>query len=415
MLRRIAIKGFKSLVDVELVLPQLVVLAGPNAAGKSNILDAFQMLARAGTQRTLADALGPPIRGFPTEAFTLPAGGLPDLLARPSADFTLEADLELPPPPGNGKLERARYRVQIDIDPDSAVLSVGDEYLTHVKADWEPKGNARIEAAGGELLLRRTRQGRPSHEQLGTNHTWLSDARLSGASYPLFDLVREELRTWRTYYLDPRTAMRTATAPREVPDIGAQGEHLAPFLYGLKTRWPEAFAAVRRTLRSVIPAIDDLEVDLDTKRGTLDIQIQQGGTMFSSRVVSEGTLRVLALCAIAVTADTGLVAFEEPENGVQPQRLNRIAELLTHVARRGTAQLVVTTHSPEFIAAMLEGARRGEADIGVFSVNRDGAATNIHHLQDPGLWEDEALRALLEDPNESERVAALVRRGWLDL
>jgi predicted ATPase len=35
VLRRIAIKGFKSLVDVELVLPQLVVLAGPNAAGKS--------------------------------------------------------------------------------------------------------------------------------------------------------------------------------------------------------------------------------------------------------------------------------------------------------------------------------------------------------------------------------------------
>ena len=139
--------------------------------------------------------------------------------------------------------------------------------------------------------------------------------------------------------------MRAATAPREVPDIGAQGEHLAPFLYGLKTRRPKAFSAVRRTLRSVIPAIDDLEVDLDTKRGTLDIQIQQGGTTFSSRVVSEGTLRVLALCAIAVTADAGLVAFEEPENGVQPQRLNRIAELLTQVARRGAAQLVVTTLS----------------------------------------------------------------------
>jgi hypothetical protein len=64
---------------------------------------------------------------------------------------------------------------------------------------------------------------------------------------------------------------------------------------------------------------------------------------------------------------------------------------------------------------MLEGARRGKADIGVFSVNRDGAATGIHHLQDPGLWENQAVRALLEDPDESERVAALVRRGWLDL
>ncbi|MGI8902344.1 MAG: hypothetical protein ACR2IP_01465 [Solirubrobacteraceae bacterium] len=34
------------------------------------------MLARTGTRRTLADALGEPIRGFPAEAFTLPPGGL---------------------------------------------------------------------------------------------------------------------------------------------------------------------------------------------------------------------------------------------------------------------------------------------------------------------------------------------------
>jgi predicted ATPase len=49
MLPRLAIRGFKSLEDIELQLPPLAVLAGPNAAGKSNMLDAIQMLARAGT------------------------------------------------------------------------------------------------------------------------------------------------------------------------------------------------------------------------------------------------------------------------------------------------------------------------------------------------------------------------------
>lgn len=417
MLRRFAIRGFKSLENVELVLPRLVVLAGPNAAGKSNLLDAIQMLARAGTERTLAEALSAPIRGFPTEAFTLPQGGLQALLARPSASFELEADLEIEPLRRNGKgSDRIRYRVKIEIDPDAGVLRVADEYLTALDRHWEPKGKARIEREGDALVLRRAAgSGAPRHEPLRLGHTLLSDARHSGPSYPMFDMVRSELRHWRTYYLDPQTAMRTARPPREVADIDVHGEQLAPLLYGLKTRDKPAFSAVRRALRATVPAISNLDVDLDTKRGTLDIQVEQDGTLFSSRVVSEGTLRVLALCTIAVTAAGGLVAFEEPENGVQPQRLDRIAELLMSAARRGSAQIILTTHSPGFVAAMLERARSGKEDVGLFGAARDGRATIIRPIRDPGVWSDPALDELLKEPDEQDKLAALARRGWLDL
>ena len=57
MLRRLAVKGFKSLADVEVDFPRLTVFFGPNAAGKSNLLDAIQALSRIGTCRTIADAL----------------------------------------------------------------------------------------------------------------------------------------------------------------------------------------------------------------------------------------------------------------------------------------------------------------------------------------------------------------------
>lgn len=416
MLRRFAIHGFKSLESVELELPRLAVFAGPNAAGKSNMLDAIQMLARVGTQRTLAEAFATPIRGFPTEAFTLPAGGLRELLAQPKATLGLEADLEIPAPRTGGPPERVRYKVEIEIDPDAGALSVADEYLTALDRRWEPKGKARIEKEGDHLTLRRTRgSGRPQNEVIGLGHTLLSDARHSGASYPLFDMVRSELRHWRAYYLDPLTAMRAAQPPREVPDIDVHGETLAPFLYGLKSRNPKAFEAVSRSLRSAVPDISGLDVDLDTKRGTLDIQIEQDGTLFSSRVVSEGTLRVLGLCAIAVTASGGIVAFEEPENGVQPQRLDRIAELLTSAARRGGAQIILTTHSPGFIAAMLERARPEGDDIGLFGVARTGRKTIIRPIRDPGVWSAPALNELLSEPDDHDKIAALVRRGWLDL
>ena len=415
MLRRFSLKGFKSLSDVDIQLPRLVVLAGPNAAGKSNFLDAIQAFARLGTERTLSDALAPPIRGFPSELFTLPHGGLPELLRLHQASLSLEADLLLDPESAGSREDRIRYRVEVDIDPDTGTLAVGDEYLCRMTKKWEPLGVPRIEKSGSDLIVRAQKRGYPPHEPVGVNHTKLSDSRLSGRNYHYFDAAREELRQWRTYYLDPRTAMRHAVPPREVGDIGVLGENIAPFLYGLKTSEPKRFKAIRRALRSVIPAVGALDVDLDTARGTLDIQIEQNGTLFSSRIVSEGTLRVLALCTIAVTADRGLIAFEEPENGVQPQRLDHIAALLSDAASRSRAQIVVTTHSPEFIAAMLGHARRKDADIGLFSVSSDGRSTVIKRLEDFGLWESPAIEQLLDEPDDYDKIAAVARRGWLDL
>lgn len=137
--------------------------------------------------------------------------------------------------------------------------------------------------------------------------------------------------------------------------------------------------------------------------------------MFSSRVISEGTLRVLALRAIAVTADrSGLIAFEEPENGVSLQRIDRIAGLVVSLVHRGAAQLIVTTQSPSFAAAVLDQSRAGSADVGRFACGRDGAATTIRRISDPGLFVDGALDELLAEPSERDRVEAVLRRGWLD-
>jgi predicted ATPase len=93
--------------------------------------------------------------------------------------------------------------------------------------------------------------------------------------------------------------MRSAKSPAEVSDIGVLGEDIAPFLYRLRAEHLKNFEAGKRTLRSVVPSIEDFEIDLDKRRGTLDILIRQNGIDFSSRIISEGTLRVLALCAIA--------------------------------------------------------------------------------------------------------------------
>ena len=410
MLKNLTVRGFKSLKDVTVEFPRMAVLFGPNAAGKSNLLDAIQALSRIGTQRTLADALSEPIRGYPIEAFSFPSGGLAELLSASSAQFSLEADLAR-------KKDSYRYRVNVEIVPGSGALGVSDEYLTALGKDADPKGTAAIELVEGKLRVRRkTEAGKPRNEPVRQNYAILSDPRLGRPLYPAIEGARSELSDWRTYYLDPRVAMRAAQPPSDVRDIGVLGGEIAPFLYRLRGEYPKHLQAVSRTLRSIVPSVGELTVDLDKRRGTLDILIRQGGVDYSSRIVSEGTLRVLALCAIAVNPWGGsLLAFEEPENGVHPRRLELIAQLLLSLALEQGRQVVVTTHSPLFCDAVLKGARSRPGDIGLFNVRRDAQATVVQPFDITGpLFKDHELAAALTTGTEDGLFESLLLRGMLD-
>ena len=296
MLRTLSINNFKSIKELELNFSNFTVFFGPNSVGKSNILDGIQVLSRLATERTLNDAISGPIRGNPVEVFSFPRGGLEEILRSPSAKFSIEAVID--------RYERSKqpykYRVEIQIEPRTGRLSVCDENLeTLNRQSNTPKGRPRIRSEGDQLIIP-SGQGRPKHEPLYQNHTKLSDERYSGSQYHAIEQCRRELGGWEIYYLDPREAMRRSSPPSQVTSIGQQGENLAAFLYRMKNEDERRFAALQRTLSSVIPSVSKVDVIIETQRGTLDIFVTQGGIDFSARVMSEGTLRVLALCAIAL-------------------------------------------------------------------------------------------------------------------
>ncbi len=78
---------------------------------------------------------------------------------------------------------------------------------------------------------------------------------------------------------------------------------------------------------------------------------------YSSRVLSEGTLRILALCILEYdNKHTGLLCFEEPENGIHPFRIKSIADLLKGLSidfmntEKPLHQVIVNTHSPVLVS-----------------------------------------------------------------
>ncbi|MCK6506778.1 ATP-binding protein [Myxococcota bacterium] len=419
MLTHLHVRGFKSLRDVEVDLARLVVVFGPNAAGKSNLLESIVLLSRLVCENTLADAFDEGIRGYPAEAFTLATGGVEHLLEGDVASMELVARVGSE---GSAELE---YGVGIGIRPRTGELQLLSEHLSKLDKRGRPLGNPVIErvddAGRSQLRVRRKdKQSHPHYEPVGINHTLVSNRQYAGATrYPAVDALRREMSTWRVLYLDPRDAMRRAQPPREVDDIGERGEFLVPFLHRLASTptHERAFAAIVRALRAVVPSIEDVRTQLVPSRGEIDLQIKQDGAWMTARVVSEGTLRVLALCAMAVNPyHTGLVAFEEPENGVHPRRIEAVTRILVSAARR--RQVVVTTHSPLVVAQLLRMVRAEEippTDIRLVTCSGGPDGTRVATFESLGdLFAEQEVAGALTSAEDAAVIQAMQERGWLD-
>ena len=432
MLTRARIKGYKSLEDVEVRLDPLAVLFGPNAAGKSNFLDALQLVSKLGTSRTVREAFDPPYRGKPIESFTVGSGGLKGLVERDSLAFSIEVDLRLsaavvdavnlqirdmrrpsgdaPPegddrPPARVRERDLRYRVEIEMLPRSGVLRVTDEYLAALNAKGEPTGKRKpfIGRQGEKIHLRLEGQAHPIYYDRYLDHTILSMPHYP-PHYPHLAAARRELESWLFFYFEPRERMRAANPIKEVRHIGLMGEELAAFLRTLQALKPRQFAAVERALHTLVPNVDGIEVDVNDL-GEAELRLRENGVAIPARVLSEGTLRLLGLLAIGEAPS--LVGFEEPENGVHPRRIRLIAELLRTRARLGGTQYVVTTHSPVLPDLL--------PDDSLLAVRREERRTRIDPFSAWGpLGRSEGIGRALNDGEEALAVSQRILRGDFD-
>lgn len=374
MLKRIRIQTYKSLVDVEVNLESLAVIVGPNAAGKSNFLDALQLLSRLATSQTLKEAFEPPYRGTPLESFTFGPRGIQGLLEQETASFSIEVDVELsqqvldvvnqqiremkrtrpepdPDPSPNAlslvRERRLRYRIEIEILPRSGILRIADEYLAALNTKNQPTSKRKpfLERVEDRLHLRMEEQAHPTYYERFLDRSILSYP-LYPPHYPHLVAMRQELASWFLFYFEPRERMRAASPVKEVRHIGLMGEELAAFLNTLQALDERQFRAVEQSLHMMVPSLTGLNVEVNSL-GEVELRVVEGDTPIPARVLSEGTLRVLGLLALGgVKEPPALIGFEEPENGIHPRRIRMIADFLHTRAMSHESQVIVTTHSP---------------------------------------------------------------------
>ena len=437
MLTRLQIKNYKSLAEIEIHLKPLSVLFGPNSAGKSNFLDALQLLSQIATSRTLKEAFSPPYRGAPLESFTFGPRGIRGLLEQETANFSLEVDVELSPwvvssvnqqiremrapkgesPEGKGsrseqlasvKERFLRYRIDIEILPKSGILRVADEYLAALNSKGQPtaRRNPFIGRVKDRLHLRMEGQAHPTYFERYLDHSILSKPHYP-PHYPHLVAMQQELSSWLFFYFEPRERMRRPTPVKEVHHIGLMGEELASFLNTLKALDEPQFRAIEKSLRMIIPSASGISIDVNDL-GEVELKLIEGGIPIPARVLSEGTLRVLGLLALGGAKEPpSLLGFEEPENGIHPRRIRLIAELLQARAATGATQLIVTTHSPTLLDLMPEDS--------LFVFRKREGRTEIKAFDTWGpLGRKSDTESALDDEELPLPVSQLLLRGDLD-
>lgn len=377
MIRRLRISGYKSLVDCSVDLSPLTVVIGPNGAGKSNLLDLVGLLSRLARCETVREAFEDH-RGRPLEAFHSREGFGAEAYRRIIEEGPLRirvaCDLEIHPAIARDvnrsleERERAtgatstytrvtesllRWTVELTIVPRTGELSVTDERLEALRKDLEPKGRSvRVpfierETTGERerFVARVERQSHPRYFESHRPRTLLAE--LSDPVYhPHVVAAAREISSWRVYYVEP-DRMRGEVGVQSADEPGRHGELLAPFYYGLQQRHPATFRGIVRNLQDFVPGLADLRVD--AREGVLEIvAVMEGGHEFPARLLSEGTLRLLCVVGIAVAPrPPAVMVYEEPENGVNPARLDLIAQVLRTATevRPDPIQAILTSHS----------------------------------------------------------------------
>ena len=392
MLIRLYASGFKNLIDTEIRFGPLTCIAGLNGVGKSNIFDAIYFLS-ALADRPFVEAASATRGGSDIgDLFTsggdgrmrfecdilIPSTGEDDFHQHAEASQTLltyalelrlerDADHLLP----RVRLEReqlayvpkreARKRLGFEHTKtwrDSVILT-SQRRVPFIHTEGE--GDRRVVRLSSDNMrddLKSKRGGRPA-DFLAHNlpRTVLSAAQNADEARTAV-LTRTEMRSWRLLQLEP-SALRRPDDLQAPSMMGSTGEHLPATLYRLASRGNTSalYAEVANRLAELVDDVREIRVDRDDARRALRlVMTDRSGVELPASSLSDGTLRFVALSVLEQdTDDTGLICLEEPENGIHPERMDAMMDLLADLvvdtrapvgADNPLRQVIVSTHSP---------------------------------------------------------------------
>lgn len=317
-------------------LRSLNVLIGPNGSGKSNLLDCIALLR--GAPVSLARAVQK-------------AGGVGEWIWKGRPDEPASVDVLVAFPGRTQPLrhvvsfgaENQAFRVVDERIEDEHVPA--GEHLAHSHFEFQ-EGAPTIRLAGGEWV-------RLNPERVNLTASILSQRRDPDVYPELTRLTEtyERIRFHRDWSFGRNTRFRQPQRTDAPNDrLEEDFSNLGLVLSRLR-RIPSVKADLLSYLRDLYEEVTDFDVSVEG--GTVQVFFAEGDFTIPATRLSDGSLRYLCLLAILCDpSPPAVVCIEEPELGMHPDLIPKIADLLVAASER--CQLIVTTHSSMLVDALSE-------------------------------------------------------------
>jgi predicted ATPase len=324
MIKHVRITNYKSLGDVSVTLDPVTVLIGRSGSGKTNFVEALRWLRDYLTSRN-------------DQEVQQRYGGWHQVMSMTAAQ---------------------PLKVSFELTFDAPSISEDFHYslvFQQQQAHQPPQFRDERLSLGGRLLFHQ-QQGKWLH-QPGMPNPPQPGSVMLGALTGLQEGTIAHLVLTRgigCYSFPDSVLTRTDQGPADQePGLADHGENFLRVFTVINDN-PHTWHHLRSmtaSLRALKPSLAGIDLDMPN-RGRIQVGHSVGGRPLAINLAqeSEGFRRLLAcLIALYQNPPKQTLIFDEPEKGIYPAGLAILAEEFKDCARKGRGQVLLTTHSPEFL------------------------------------------------------------------
>lgn len=359
MLTAFGIENFKSYRQATLPLAPLTVLIGANASGKSNAIEALRLLSWIAQGNRLTA-----IRYALYEGVEPVRGTVANLGHNKSKIFKLTCR--------TNDEDWDFFSLTLSLGADDE-LHISDERITGPGTSvplYEVVG--RFEGVGSDLQVAYNNFARGGKKPRITCNDQMAILNQLQSS-AIFEIghksaQREIPVVCDTYsdllsgivFLDPRpSAMRYYSFKTET-ELKSDGSNLSGVLFSL-CKDPEKETKIIEKIQSLpeqnIAAVRFIETPRNEAMVVLVETFGGQEQGFDATLLSDGTLRVLAVAAAILSAPRGsLVVIEEIDNGIHPSRAHAILGQISRIAKERDLRVLISSHNPALLDALPDDA-----------------------------------------------------------
>lgn len=313
MFTALELENWKNFVKVNASFDSRIFLVGPNASGKSNLLDVFRFLhdiakIGGGFQKAVSDRGG--------------VSKLRCLAARRQPDIVIDVTMEI-------KKESWRYRIAFSQD-NNRIPILREEKI------WK-----------GDKVLR----NRPTQEDLADKARLTQTELEQINANKTFREVADFFETIRYLHLVPQLVREPERS------VGRKGDPYGGDFLEQLAKVPEKTLKSRlrfisNTLKVAVPQLKELDLKRD-ERGTPHLKglyehWRPNAGWQTEEQFSDGTLRLMGLLW-SLLDGTGPLLLEEPELSLHPEVVRYIPQMLAKAQKRKSRQVFLSTHSRDIL------------------------------------------------------------------